>query len=52
MAQQVMRIRSPGRDGRFSANDYTVSPFEPTNFDEDIVWTDGYFTRWPQAPAR
>jgi len=48
MAPQVMSIRSPGRDGRFSAGRYTVSAFDPGDFDEDIVWADGYFARWPQ----
>lgn len=48
LAKQVMSIRSPGRDGRFSATDYTVGPFAPTDFDEDIVWSDGFFVRWPQ----
>jgi hypothetical protein len=32
LAKQVMAIRSPGRDGKFAANDYGVSSFE----------------RWPQ----
>lgn len=48
MAPQVMGIRSPGRDGRFSAASYTVGPFDPDDFDEDIVWADGFFVRWPQ----
>jgi hypothetical protein len=48
LAKEVMAIRSPGRDGRFSATDYVVGPFAPDNFDEDIVWIDGYFVRWPQ----
>lgn len=49
-AQQVMSIRSPGRDGSFSANAYTVAPFDPNDFNQDIVWSDGFFVRWPQAP--
>jgi hypothetical protein len=49
VAKEVMSIRSPGRDGRFSATDYTVGPFASNNFDEDIVWSDGFFVRWPQA---
>jgi uncharacterized protein len=48
MAEQVMGIRSPGRDGRFSADSYTVTSFDPSEFDEDIVWADGFFVRWPQ----
>jgi TonB family protein len=48
LGQQVMAIRSPGRDGKFSALDYTVGAFEPGDVDEDIVWVDGFFVRWPQ----
>jgi prepilin-type N-terminal cleavage/methylation domain-containing protein len=50
MAQQVMAIRSKGRDGTAVADDYTVTSFEPTNYDQDIVWADGFFVRWPQKP--
>lgn len=52
LAKQVLGIRSPGRDGKFSSTDYTVSPFAATDFDEDIVWTDGFFIRWPAAQGR
>jgi len=48
LAPQVMSIRSPGRDGKFSATEYSVTSFEPGDFDEDIVWADGFFVRWPQ----
>ncbi|HEX5715890.1 MAG TPA: DUF2059 domain-containing protein [Thermoanaerobaculia bacterium] len=48
LAKHVMAIRSPGRDGRFSADDYTVTSFDPDELDEDIVWVDGFFVRWPQ----
>lgn len=48
MAEQVMSIRSPGRDGSFSTSTYSVGPFDPIDFDEDIVWSDGFFVRWPQ----
>ena len=52
LARQVMSIRSPGRDGTFAATDYSVSAFAPDDFDEDIVWVDGFFARWPQAPQQ
>ena len=52
LAQQVMSIRSPGRDGVFTAMDYTISPTDPSDFDADIVWADGYFVRFPQEPRR
>jgi hypothetical protein len=48
-AKQVMAIRSPGRDGRFEGNIYTVTGFEATDYDQDIVWADGFFVR---APAK
>jgi hypothetical protein len=47
-APQVMSIRSPGRDGRFESEDYSTGGFDPDRFDEDIVWVDGFFVRWPQ----
>ncbi len=47
-AQQVMAIRSPGRDGVDDSATYTVSSFDPTDYDRDIVWADGFFVRWPQ----
>src|SRR5262249_10998504 len=51
LAKNVMAIRSFGRNG---VNDggpsYSVTSFEPTNYDQDIVWADGFFVRWPQKP--
>jgi len=49
MAKEVMMIRSPGKDGKFSDAHYSVSSFTPGDFDQDIVWADGFFVRWPQA---
>jgi hypothetical protein len=48
LSPQVMSLRSPGRDGVFSTGNYTVSGFSPERFDEDVVWADGFFVRWPQ----
>ena len=48
LAQHVMAIRSPGRNGRYSTDSYSVTSFDPEEFDEDIVWADGFFVRWPQ----
>lgn len=48
MARQVMSIRSPGRDGKYGASEYAMGAFDPDRFDEDVVWADGYFFRWPQ----
>ena len=44
---RVMLIRSPGFDGSFSADSYSVGPFLATDYDQDIVWADGNFLRWP-----
>ena len=46
-ALQVMGIRSGGRDGSFSTSSYTMGPFIATKYEEDIVWADGFFVRYP-----
>ncbi|HXU46568.1 MAG TPA: prepilin-type N-terminal cleavage/methylation domain-containing protein [Thermoanaerobaculia bacterium] len=46
--KQVMLIRSGGRDKDLAATSYTVTSFDPTDYDQDIVWADGFFVRWPQ----
>jgi len=50
LAQQVMAIRSLGRDKTEETASYSVTSFEPTDYDQDIVWADGFFVRWPQKP--
>ena len=45
--RQVMLIRSQGRNKAFSASDYTVTSFDSTDYDQDIVWADGFMVRWP-----
>jgi len=50
-ARYVMAIRSPGRDGNYDAGTYAPGSFDPTDYDRDIVWTDGFFLRWPQKTA-
>jgi hypothetical protein len=47
-SRQVMLIRSRARDNAFDASTYTVTSFEPTDYDQDIVWADGFMVRWPQ----
>ena len=49
--QQVMAIRSYGRGGQEEDDTYTVTSFEPTDYNRDIVWADGFFVRWPQKPT-
>jgi len=51
MAKTVMSIRSPGRKGYYAGDEYKVEGFDPTDFDQDIVWIDGFFARWPQEGA-
>ena len=48
LAKQVMAIRSAGRDKVMGGDTYTVGSFDPTDYDQDIVWADGFFVRWPQ----
>jgi prepilin-type N-terminal cleavage/methylation domain-containing protein len=47
----VMAIRSGGRDGKFSADTYTPGAFLVTDYNQDIVWADGYFVQWPGGLA-
>jgi prepilin-type N-terminal cleavage/methylation domain-containing protein len=48
LQQNVMAIGSGGRGGTFTAGSYTVTGFDPTDYEQDIVWADGFFVRWPQ----
>jgi len=50
LAKTVMLIRSAGRDKTATLSTYTVTSYEPTDYDQDIVWADGFFVRWPQKP--
>jgi prepilin-type N-terminal cleavage/methylation domain-containing protein len=52
LASQVIGIASGGRnggvDGVFTnVGSPTVGPFIPTQYDQNIVWADGFFVRWP-----
>jgi len=49
--RQVMLIRSRGRDKAYEAASYSVTSFDSTDYDEDIVWADGFMVRWP-SPKR
>ena len=51
MRSQVMAIRSLGRGGASEATTYTVTSFDPTDYNRDIAWSDGFFVRWPQKPT-
>jgi len=45
---QVMAIRSFGRNKTKEVDSYSVTSFDPTDYDQDILWADGFFVRWPQ----
>lgn len=46
---QVLCLRSPGRDGTFDSDSYTIGPFVATDYDRDVVWADGSLVRWPSV---
>ncbi len=49
----VSAICSQGRDAKgCDGATYTVSAFDPTDYNQDIVWSDGFFVRWPQKTTQ
>ncbi len=53
LAANVLIACSGGADGTMDDGDctksYDIGAFVATDFDQDIVWADGYFVRWPSA---
>ena len=49
LAPKVMAIRSFGRNTKSEQDSYTVTNFAPTDYDQDIVWADGFMVRWPEG---
>jgi general secretion pathway protein G len=49
----ILGILSYGRDGKPDGGSpsYTVTGFDPTDYDRDLVWADGYWARWPQKTS-
>ena len=47
LAAQVMAIATGGRDQSAIATTYTMGPFLASDYDQDIVWADGFFVRYP-----
>ena len=47
-SENVAMAASGGRDGSLVAGIYTVGGFDPTDYDQDIVWADGKFIRRPE----
>jgi len=52
----VMALYAQCRDGSWTAGTPTsniaVYGFLSTDYDQDIVWADGYFVRWPEGTKR
>jgi prepilin-type N-terminal cleavage/methylation domain-containing protein len=46
--KKIMLTRSYGQKGSPDSDAYTAGAFEPTDYEQDIVWADGFFVRWPQ----
>jgi type II secretion system protein G len=47
-SEHVMAIASSGRDGISTGPTYEASAFDPTDYNQDVIWADGFFVRWPQ----
>ena len=48
------RLASGGRDGAFEHDDleaYEQAGFEPSDYDQDLVYGEGWFIRFPEVPA-
>ena len=43
----AMGIRSPGKGGTWDSSTYVFGAFLATRYLQDIVWSDGYFVRYP-----
>ncbi|MEM1179060.1 MAG: DUF2059 domain-containing protein [Acidobacteriota bacterium] len=48
ISANVLAVRSPGKDGTFDSDDYTVGPFPADEIHHDLAWADGYFVIWPE----
>ena len=55
LASQVIAIGSGGRNTNLQSasilGTYQVGPFTPTDYDQDIIWADGFFVRWPSGAS-
>ena len=53
VSANVIIVCSGGNDGVLDDGDctktYSIEPFVATDFDQDIVWADGYLVRWPST---
>ena len=46
--KKIMLTRSYGQKSAADTTDYVAGAFDPTDYEQDIVWADGFFVRWPQ----
>ena len=44
----VLGLRSTGQGSVAEGDTYISGAFDPTDYERDIVWVDGFFVRWPQ----
>lgn len=50
----VLMVCAPGQGGQYLLGPdcidgtWTVTPFMVTDYEQDIVWADGYYVRWPE----
>ena len=51
LSAQVMGIRSLGRGNQVLTENYTMGPFVATDYNQDIVWADGFFVRYPAGAS-
>lgn len=54
LADRVALVMSKGRDGDNGAapsGEVTIGAFDPTDYDQDILWGDGMFLRWPEKTS-
>lgn len=49
VSRNAVAVASGGGDGVCACGTYTSAGFTPTDYDQDIVWADGFFVRWPQT---
>jgi len=52
LASNIIGIASIGRQGGTAGDNpgnQLIGPFTPTNYDQDIIWADGFFVRWPSG---
>lgn len=45
--RNVMAIGSGGRDLTFDGGLYVAGGFEANDYDQDMLWADGFWVRWP-----